>query len=380
MENNRDELQWCTSIDLTNRARGGIVIYLLAWLIMTLPQQVHHDHPEFFVFNSVILLILLGSRLAHYIQHRRNAGHRRQSYRRWLIWTILLGALHWGLMAAWVLLNEEYSELDIYMAGAVTVFGIAGTTALAIAREIRVGFPLLMLGPAIVALLIRAQREDLIVAALMIIALVYVYVTSKTAGLDYWQALSNRALAEQRAVEMERLSVTDPLTRLKNRSFFDHRFAEEWKRGDRQKTPLSILMLDLDHFKEINDNHGHLFGDNCLRQVAVCLKEIVHRETDLVARYGGEEFVILLPDTDAAVANRVGEKLRDAISAIELEEEGQHVALTCSVGGATAFPDFNENRELLLKQADLALYEAKRNGRNQYQVTPAAPVSNVGGV
>lgn len=367
METIQTDIRSQSHADLTNRARGGIVVYLLGWLTISLPNRIEEQQPFFFYLNTAILILILVSRMAHFYTHRTRPAFPLKVARGWLVWTILIGALHWGMMSCWVLMNESFSHLNFLMIASTAVLGVAGTTALSIAREIRLLFPAFMLGPTILALLYRGQAGDFIAAAMVGLAFVYVFVTAKTASQDYWLAIENKALAEQHAVEMERLSVTDQLTQLKNRSYFDQRFSEEWKRGDRQNTALSLLMLDLDHFKSVNDNHGHVFGDACLQRVAQSLAAEIQRETDILARYGGEEFIILMPDTDALEAAVMGEKLRAAIARIELRQNGKPIRLTCSVGGATVQPDYHDNRELLLKQADQALYQAKADGRNRYQ-------------
>lgn len=366
MTNDDDSLKISAHGDLTNRARGGIVIYLLAWLVITLPNQVQQDFPGFFLLNSLILLLVMLSRLTHYLVFRKGVPVPVNRLNDWLVYTILAGALHWGLMSCWVLLNPAFAVLDIYVLVTAAVLGIAGTTALSISNRIRILFPAFMMAPSIIAMLLRAGTSDLIFASMAVLSLVYVVLTSRRASEDYWQAIRNRALAEQRAADMERLSVTDQLTQLKNRSYFVTRFREEWKRGDRQRSLLSLLMLDLDHFKLLNDRHGHVFGDICLQQVAETLLSGLQRESDIVARYGGEEFVVLLPDTGVEQAALVAERLRRAVETIDLTNVGERVNLTCSIGGATMLPDFHENREILLKQADQALYQAKDAGRNRY--------------
>ncbi len=185
-------------------------------------------------------------------------------------------------------------------------------------------------------------------------------------------------LAERRAIEMEKLSVTDQLTGLKNRSYFDQRFGEEWSRGCRQASVLSLLMVDIDHFKRLNDTYGHIFGDACLQQVAAVLRREVKREIDLVARYGGEEFVVLLPDTDAAGARRVGEILRQAIERIEIDHDGKRVGLTASIGGASELPTRASDAAALLERADEALYRAKAAGRNRYHADDGAAMRKFG--
>lgn len=371
MSRNNDALTSIAHADLTNRARGGIVIYLLAWLTIMLSNQVHLSNPEFFYFNTAVLVLVLLSRLAHYYVFLRKFEIPAAMAYDWLVYTILFGALHWGLMSCWTLLNSEYAALDTYIIVTAAVLGLAGATALSISRRIRLLFPILIMLPSITVLCTRGGTEDLIFASMAVLSLIYVHVTSKTASQDYWQAIKNRALAEQRALDMERLSVTDQLTQLKNRSYFDQRFGEEWKRGDRQNQPLSLLMLDLDGFKRINDTHGHVFGDECLRRVARTLDSEIHRETDIVARYGGEEFVLLMPDTEAQQAASVADKLRQAIAAIDIEHDGELVRLTCSIGGATVLPHHGSDRHNLLKRADHALYTAKANGRNRYHASVA---------
>ncbi len=374
MSTNDDEIQVLAHSDLTNRARGGIVIYLLSWLVIMLPNQVHLSNPGFFYLNTAILTLVLISRLAHYYFFRQKRDIPVSLANDWLVYTILVGALHWGMMSCWILLHESYAQLDIYMIVTAAVLGIAGTTALSISNRIRILFPVFMMMPSIIVLFLRAGTDDLIFGSMAVLALIYVIVTSKTASQDYWQAIHSQALAQQRAIEMERLSVTDQLTQLKNRSYFDSRFREEWKRGDRQKRPLSLLMLDLDHFKLLNDRHGHVFGDLCLQRVAQTLESGLYRESDVLARYGGEEFVVLMPDTNAQQAGLVAERLRLAVAGIDSSQAGESVSLTCSIGGASAYPDFHDNREDLLKQADQALYLAKDLGRNQYQDGSARPL------
>ena len=125
-------------------------------------------------------------------------------------------------------------------------------------------------------------------------------------------------------------------------------------------------MLDLDFFKKLNDSHGHLFGDECLRKVADVIKNEVARPTDCVSRYGGEEFIVLLPNTNQKGTSKIADKMLLAVSSLQLECEGQKVDLTCSIGGASAIPDFRKARADLIKQADTALYYAKNQGRNRY--------------
>lgn len=165
--------------------------------------------------------------------------------------------------------------------------------------------------------------------------------------------------------EMQRLSQTDSLTGLYNRRGLDERMQVEILRAKRYQHPLSVIMADIDHFKNYNDTHGHLEGDVILKQVAELLRIHV-RKTDVVARYGGEEFLILLIETPKAAALEVAEKIRVAVEALLFPHAGTQPEgkLTISLGVATSSADLSEARELIYK-ADHALYGAKQAGRNR---------------
>jgi two-component system, cell cycle response regulator len=166
----------------------------------------------------------------------------------------------------------------------------------------------------------------------------------------------------ERASELERLSLTDNLTGLGNRRLFDARLHAEYLRAQRFGEPLSLLLLDLDHFKSVNDRHGHVVGDDLLRAVSVALGAEV-RGVDLVCRYGGEEFAVLLPRTDMAGATAVARRLCEAVAATSTDSYGERVGTTTSVGAATLPGDDIHDERDLVRAADAALYRAKRNGR-----------------
>lgn len=160
------------------------------------------------------------------------------------------------------------------------------------------------------------------------------------------------------------LSATDALTELKNRGHFDRVFQSAVVHAYRYQEPLSLLILDIDHFKKFNDNYGHLVGDDCLKMVAQCVSQLVTRPQDLAARYGGEEFVVLLPNTPRKGALDVAERIRSAIAAMAFPLSGQTLHLTVSVGVCSELPAKVGATEELFNRADDALYRAKNNGRN----------------
>ncbi len=188
-----------------------------------------------------------------------------------------------------------------------------------------------------------------------------------TDELRFLEAVANQtALALERVkliAFLENLSITDALTGIANRRHFEWRLSEEVERARRYKYPLSALLLDLDHFKQVNDNYGHQIGDIVLQQVAQRLKNSLRR-TDFLARYGGEEFVVLAPQTPAERAIILGERLRQVIAESPITADDLQIRITLSVGIAV-FPDHAQNESELIGAADAALYKAKQMGRNR---------------
>jgi diguanylate cyclase (GGDEF)-like protein len=163
------------------------------------------------------------------------------------------------------------------------------------------------------------------------------------------------------------LSYVDGLTGITNRRRFEETLELEWGRAKRGGTPLSLIMVDIDHFKLYNDTYGHQSGDECLRDVATSLAKSLNRAGDLVARYGGEEFVVILPGTGVEGATQVAESMRATVEALGIENRESPIrgTLTISLGVATAFPEKGISPEKLLAAADQALYRAKHEGRNR---------------
>jgi diguanylate cyclase (GGDEF)-like protein/PAS domain S-box-containing protein len=170
---------------------------------------------------------------------------------------------------------------------------------------------------------------------------------------------------KQTETTLRDLASRDPLTGVANRRHFFERAAEEFARSRRYKRPLSILMLDIDHFKPINDRYGHQRGDEVLKVLCGMSKTRL-RDVDLLARIGGEEFTVLLPETDAEGARIVAERLREFVAGLKVETEGAEIRWTISIGLAALLPS-DTSSEDCLRRADKALYRAKDGGRNRVE-------------
>jgi diguanylate cyclase (GGDEF)-like protein len=179
---------------------------------------------------------------------------------------------------------------------------------------------------------------------------------------------------------LETMSKTDALTGIANRRAFDLSSAREWGQSARERTPMSLLMIDVDHFKAFNDRYGHQSGDTCLQEIAGLIVRAVRRPRDMVARYGGEEFAVILPNTDRVGAEKIAADILQSVAGRALTHEASTIGpVTVSIGAACLHPQAGTAVEQLIALADAALYVAKRNGRNRIQTAEVTDESIAGG-
>ncbi len=167
-------------------------------------------------------------------------------------------------------------------------------------------------------------------------------------------------------LKMELLAFQDPLTGLVNRRGLDKAIDLEILRAEKEKAPLSVMMIDVDQFKPFNDNYGHQAGDECLKIVGKALSDSLCRPADIVARFGGEEFSVILPDTNLDEAKKIGERIVDKFKALAYKHEFSHVADIVTVSGGIAQFEAGQTADQLIKASDDALYSAKESGRNRF--------------
>lgn len=183
--------------------------------------------------------------------------------------------------------------------------------------------------------------------------------------------ITERKNTEQKLIvlqkELEELSFKDALTGVYNRRMFDSVMEVEWANAKRNHQPLSLLMVDIDYFKQYNDYYGHIHGDDCLKRVANTLSNVATRSRDFFARFGGEEFIVVLPETDATAANMIAERCRSLIFKAQIPHEKSLVSqmLTISIGVSTIIPTHSEQSIDFIAAVDRQLYQAKEKGRNR---------------
>ncbi|MBL8283504.1 MAG: sensor domain-containing diguanylate cyclase [Acinetobacter johnsonii] len=179
--------------------------------------------------------------------------------------------------------------------------------------------------------------------------------------------------------QLEEYSYQDGLTGIANRRFFEDSYQREWLNAQREQQPLTLILLDIDYFKQYNDHNGHLLGDACLKQIAQILKKSVSRPRDLVARFGGEEFILILPDTTQASAIEVVERILQSIRTADICHSTSPLdqRLSVSLGVKTIIPTQKNDKMAFLKEVDQNLYLAKERGRNGYVIQDAEDVQHL---
>lgn len=182
--------------------------------------------------------------------------------------------------------------------------------------------------------------------------------------------ISERKKTEEKLItlqkELEDLSFKDSLTGIANRRMFDSILDMEWLNARRNSQPLSLIMIDIDYFKQYNDHYGHIQGDACLKRVSAALSNSASRARDTLARYGGEEFILILPETNAASANKIAQRCRNLIFKEQIAHAKSEVGqlLTVSIGVATIVPTHKDKSITFVNEVDNRLYQAKHKGRN----------------
>lgn len=357
--------------DLKKRSTFGIFFYVTLSFTVVFADQYYARHP---LFSVIFLLLMLGIcifRLIH-LPVSQKMGDRYETANRIIFYaSVIATAVIWGVTFALIMFQPE--EYTTQMITAVLICGLCagGVVAFIPNRRLSIYFNLSMLMPSAIPMFI--YRSNMHLATLIVCFSVYLVIIAFRGNKEYWDALENEHLLELKSDELARLSNTDVMTGLYNRRYFDQALELEWKRSGRNKSILSVIIFDIDHFKNINDTFGHQAGDKYLRKMAPSLDAVFKRDYDIVARYGGEEFIVLLPGISAENSRQLAEQVRKNIEALIVRYQGKKLTTTVSAGVMCCIPDYNTSSDYIVSCADKALYEAKHTGRNMVVVfTPTS--------
>jgi diguanylate cyclase (GGDEF)-like protein len=231
---------------------------------------------------------------------------------------------------------------------------------------------LIVLGSFVVAALMSAMPPQSSVYIVFVMTCANIFAGAGCYALEH----ANRMSFLERKL-LNEFATRDSLTGLMNRGAFEASMSQSWSEAARRAQGLSVVMLDIDHFKAFNDRYGHQAGDECLRQVAMAVKRAARRATDIVGRYGGEELILLLPAAEAAQAETIGVEIVAEVRSLAIAHAGSntHEHVTVSVGVAAVYDAAAETFEAAVRRADGALYQAKATGRNRAVLAEAPPLT-----
>ncbi|MDP1823401.1 MAG: GGDEF domain-containing protein [Archangium sp.] len=351
-----------SSRDLYARALIGPIFYVVAWVLLLVVSDAVRALGGVVLVPLVVFALFGWARFRH-----RTPGEdaNAEELERWARshWRIVtLGSACWGAVPALVGWLERKPESPILIAALSTMaFGTASSQAFAMrASQARLTMFLLM-APGVATFLaideLRSTGVTLFFYALYLVA------NLRRSSAEYEHQVDTELELLRSREEVALLSLTDELTGLPNRRNYEVVWPQASSAALRQQQPLALLVVDLDHFKAVNDLHGHLGGDACLRHFAGLLRQQFQRESDFLARIGGEEFIVILPGATAEAACVSAEQLRVLVEKTPFQFGGANIALTVSVGVAAL-----DDPGLTFEHADGACYAAKKAGRNRVQL------------
>lgn len=354
--------------DLRKRSNIGFIFYLTVPYCVFFTDGYFQRQPVFSLLSLAIFSAICLLRLFHQLRSR---GRQREATGvgdyRIFFFGVMVTAITWGGIAAVALTQDNEPAVQLMMAICTAGFCSGGVIAFIPDRTLSVLYNLLMLVPVVIFLLARGTYVSLGVA----IALYSMYLVLITlrGNHEYWTALENESLLEEKTLQLQQQSRTDPLTGLFNRRHFEELFQLALGICVRQNTSITLMMIDIDHFKSINDSWGHLAGDEYLKLVGTALLKVFRRDTDIIGRFGGEEFVIVLVDKEPENAVTLAESFRQAVADSVLEFKDGKIRSTVSIGLTSCLPGSGVSLAEILEDADQALYAAKNGGRNRLVIS-----------
>lgn len=339
------------------------IIYLV--LIYTGLFQPVFPEPHTLRILGITVLILILSALSYITVLRRVAGRIKQiTIHRFVLDAYILMILLSGIIFFFAYKNAEVN-INCYV---LVVLGVAAVPCL---ERLEMGIIYLLAHGVFITLVLtnpslRASHTAWMAAANSTVFVGFAYLVSLLTHNLRWSDFQKERRIREQNMELAHMANTDYLTNLYNKRYAYAALRMEWNRSLRSEKPLSLILLDIDSFKDYNDAYGHIQGDQCLKEVAEVVRQSARRKTDQVCRFGGEELLVILPYTSGVDAYAIGEKIRKDVAEAAIPHQNSVVApvVTVSAGVASMVADRSTDFETLLERTDRALYRAKHNGRN----------------
>lgn len=350
-------------MDLLRRSMTGIIVYGILLPGVFWPFNFHLNEPQLTWGFAVAMFLISLTRLVHWFTSERMY---RFSPSLWRNFFIVLSLSHAGVLSlffAMAMFDARFEPiLHITM---LAIGGIASGAIVALMPNIKLALANVgvLLIPSITAGFFIANK--LPYSIMLLVYLGFIGLMGARSSKEYKRSFQIEKELDEQKKALEQLNKIDALTGIYNRGYFNIEFVNQWQQAGRNHYPLALLLIDIDHFKQFNDEQGHLCGDACLVHIANIISKETKRKTDLVSRFGGEEFVVLLPGCDAHEAEKVAETIRAAIASVLFVYGDKKLSVTASLGAAAFVPNKKIDSNVLIEAADKAMYSAKKAGRNR---------------
>ena len=349
-------------VDILGRSGAGIAVYSILFPVILYPPGFYSSHSSLSWFFTLSVWLLCVLRVLHKVSTERFYSRAPVLWMRVFSVFALAHGLLLGSFFALVLYDPALQP-----AYSVTLLVVAGMASGALSSlspylNLALLYPQALLLPGILVTINTGYFDAK--TAVMVLYLAYLSVIAGVTNREYLRTFTIESELEKQKKELETLSRVDALTGIFNRGYFNNLYEMQWKLAVRQNTELTLMLIDADHFKAVNDKYGHLSGDECLIQIAAVLRDIFGRTTDVCSRFGGEEFVVLVGATSVEQAEKLAEKVRVRVQSHAYPHKGESFHVTVSIGIASTKPQANQLSSTLIDMADQALYEAKEAGRN----------------
>ncbi|PID44614.1 MAG: hypothetical protein CSB48_01270 [Proteobacteria bacterium] len=349
--------------DLARRSVVGSIVYFLGWIAVVLPSvssTTGQSQKTLLMLFTALVVAVSGARVLFIRTYHKKTDS---------LWPLYAGVFLsggvWGSISYYMLTTPGFADFSVPLFIATTGLCAGGVFSLAPCRECAIIFLVLLVGPLGAALYSGNVTNSESVIWLSLIYLPGLCVLASLHRKEYFTSLNARFSLEEKSARLAELNTIDHATGLKNHRFFEARLAYEFKRGIREETPVSVLLIDVDHFQRIHKNYGKQIADESIREMARSISSLFNRSVDIVARYGGDKFVILLPGTPYESAKKLAEKIRKKIEQIVIKYEDAEIRFTASIAVNCCIPDSGSSEVELILQTEEALRRAINNGGNQ---------------
>ncbi len=349
-------------MDFLSRSFPGLFVYATVWPLLAWGAGFFQLNSDLAIFFSGLFISISVIRVIHAMSTPYFYNRYTTVWRIILLGLAYLHALTLSGVQVHLIIIDQYHDMVILTA--LIVVGLVSGAASSLAPKLL--FTQIYIASIVFPIAIACffSEHYSYLAPLFFVMWIYYFLMCRRYFNEYNRAFHIERKLKENQTKLEHLNQTDTLTGIYNRQYFDNALDLQWDLASRSQSSLSILFLDLDFFKRVNDEYGHIIGDKALCHAANIMQETAKRKSDMIARYGGEEFAIILPSTQHKVALELAENIRKHLEETPLIHGELTIKLTVSIGINCVVPNNQKSCLSFLEQADQALYQAKSSGRN----------------